>query len=762
MTDKNKDSYQTFSELLDSGEIFTGKLVLILQGNAFHGALPIDGSNRLRYRGQKVTPIVPLKSLILRHLEPREIAEAVSFEQIGTEIRVYFNPPPSIMDDKEQAGDMKSYDYKKGDMIVHMAVPLLEIWPDFVSPDWEIYFSYFSNIDKGKTFYVLPFTKNSGELVKTEFKNGLGKIEREIVQLDHFPEAYECKTYWTNSSKQLVSGDAGILLLKKPGKRKRLRKKFNIGVNFGVTCTNIYIREERNLPEPMVFNDHLFKITDPPPGKNESKSEKEKIHYFFPSFKVDFPILNIFNDFHLKETGLRPFLDGHIYFPQAPGEPCTADNLVRVGPKSETACEWGRVKAYLEQLCLMCTAEVACKGAEKIKWCFSYPNSLSSAVRETFKNISKGVIRGNSSTTGIESFKKEPLYKNEIISTSGYFSNHSDIRATIPEGVVFMTIGTRASNISIWQGMKDQLLVQTSIPFAGWGIFSYPLWKRTDFFEYFCNPKDMQILTSEELKKNKDAFYNQLEALVNVHCELMLQKLPSLGGDRIARGFRQLVALAISGLFYYIGLMLSSLSGSDIYEACTPEIYIGGSGSRLLHWLADGNYSPYSAINRVFRAVFFQAYDTSRQNSFRIVLSLHPGAEAAYDLAADNPPLPYNKEKMREFFFLAGETFENLNGEQFQWDTRLSVAQIKGGIKISSGLEHLETFLNAFDQEAASAGIPLVGDISHWLDQTLKRVNQTLSNLAAADENKIRVEPLFIIALKELLELKVDEWAGEY
>ena len=60
MTDKNKDSHKTFSELLDSGEIFTEKLVLILQGNAFHGALPIDGSNKLRYRGNRVTPIVPL------------------------------------------------------------------------------------------------------------------------------------------------------------------------------------------------------------------------------------------------------------------------------------------------------------------------------------------------------------------------------------------------------------------------------------------------------------------------------------------------------------------------------------------------------------------------------------------------------------------------------------------------------------------------------------------------------------------------------
>ncbi|NIO79892.1 MAG: hypothetical protein GTN53_04995, partial [Candidatus Aminicenantes bacterium] len=58
--------------------------------------------------------------------------------------------------------------------------------------------------------------------------------------------------------------------------------------------------------------------------------------------------------------------------------------------------------------------------------------------------------------------------------------------------------------------------------------------------------------------------------------------------------------------------------------------------------------------------------------------------------------------------------------------------------------------------------IPLVGENSQWLTETLKKVNQTLSRLAAADENKIQVEPLFIMALKEFLELKVDEWAGEY
>ena len=754
MSDKNNASNKTFSELLDSGELFTEKLVLILQGNAFGGTLPIDGSNNLHYRSQQVTPIIPLKSLILNHLEPYEIAGAVWFEQIGTEIRVYFNPPSSVMHGKEQTRCMKSYNFKKGDMVVHMTVPLLEIWPDFVCPDWKIYFSYYSNIGKGNTFYALPFIKNSGELEKTEFKIGLGRIEREIVKSDHFPGAYECKTYWTNSSKRLVTGDAGILLLKQPEEREQLIKKFNIGVNFGVTCTNIYIREMMNLPEPMVFNVHLFKITDPPPGKND--------HYFSPSFKVDMPLLNIFCDFHLKETSLRPFLDGHVYFPHAPGEPCTADNLVRVSPKSETAYEWERAKAYLEQLCLMCTAEVACKGAAGIKWSFSYPNSLSSAALEAFKNICKGIIRDNSNKTGLESLEKEPLYKNEIIATSGYFSNHPDIRAAIPGGVVFMTIGTRASNISIWQGWKDQLLVQTSLPFAGWDIFSYPLWKRTDFLEHFCNKEDMQILTSGELKKNKDAFYTQLEALVNAHCDFMLEKLPALGGDRIVRGFRHLVALAISGLFYYIGLILRSLTGTGIYEKSIPAIYIGGSGSRLLHWLADGNYSPISAVNRLFRSVFHQAYGTSEQNAFRIILSHHPGAEAAYDLAADNPPLPYKKEKMREFFFLAGETFENLDGEQFQWDTRLSQQQIKDGMKISFKLEHLEIFLNAFDREAASAGIPLVGENSHWLAKTLSQVNQILSSLAAADENKIRVEPLFIIALKEFLQLKVDEWAGDY
>ncbi|NIO79893.1 MAG: hypothetical protein GTN53_05000, partial [Candidatus Aminicenantes bacterium] len=381
------------------------------------------------------------------------------------------------------------------------------------------------------------------------------------------------------------------------------------------------------------------------------ESEKEKDYYFFPSFKVDMPLLNIFCDFHLKETSLRPFLDGHIYFPHAPGEPCTADNLVRIGPESDTSYKWEIVKAYLEQLCVMCSAEVVCKGATVIKWCFSYPNSLSSAAREAFKNISSGIIRGNSSKTGIGSSENGPLFKNEIIASAGYFSNNPDIRATIPEGVVFMTVGTRTSDISIWQGMKDQLLVQTSLPFAGWDIFSYPLWKRTDFLEYFCNQEDMRILTSEELKKNKSAFYTQLEALVNAHCAIMLEKLPALGGDRIARVFRQLVALAISGLFYYIGLILHSLTGSGIYKERIPAIYIGGSGSRLLHWLADGNYTPYSAVNKLFRAVFFQAYEISQQNAFKIVLSLHPDAEAAYDLAANNPSLPYNEEKMSEFFF---------------------------------------------------------------------------------------------------------------
>ena len=139
-------------------------------------------------------------------------------------------------------------------------------------------------------------------------------------------------------------------------------------------------------------------------------------------------------------------------------------------------------------------------------------------------------------------------------------------------------------------------------------------------------------------------------------------------------------------------------------------------------------------------------------------MSCNPGEEVAYGLLTDNISLDFDKEKMRDNSFLTGEVFKDFNNNEFKWDTPLTVKQLKSGIRISTKLDQLEAFLNAFDQNSMSPSILPFGKHPELLDKTWIKVNQILLKFVGLDENKIRPEPLFIIVLRELIKIKVDEW----
>ena len=277
----------------------------------------------------------------------------------------------------------------------------------------------------------------------------------------------------------------------------------------------------------------------------------------------------------------------------------------------------------------------------------------------------------------------------------------------------------------------------------------------------FCDKEEMGTLLKKEVQANEFAFYAQLDAVVTAQGKNILNRLPNLGNEEIVKEFKQLIAIGISGLFYYIGLMFRNLTDIGEYQRKMPNIYLGGNGSRLLHWLAAGDYNQESAINKLFKGVFRKAYGIPGKQEFGIHISPDPKAEVACGLVTDQTPLNYNKDKMMEGFFIAGESFEDRDNKKFPWDTPLSVQQLKSGVYISSKMEQLEAFLEAFNEYANSAGILPIGANSNLSDKTREQVNQNLANLSGTDENAIHIEPLFIIAMKKLIQVKVGEWANK-
>jgi hypothetical protein len=754
-------------------DFFSEKLLLIQQRDAFPGTLPIDGSNKLLYRNQLVTPIVPISDLLLKYLEPRDIANRMRYEQIGSdEIRVYLNLPLSGINGRKGGEDFifnKSYSFKKGDIIVQRAVPILELWPDFVSTSWKIYFSYFSSTDKDKVFYATPINhQDTKAWEKKEFRNKAEQTIKEIIRMDHFPEAYECKTYWIDQNKRLIANDAGILLLKKPKEVKPVGKTFNLGVDFGTSGTNVYYQEGEALPQCIVFDEHLFRISDAP-----TLERVELYDYFLPPLKEDLPFLSIFHDFLNKQKDLQPVLDGHIYFPYDPKEFNAGDDQKRMDLKWGKPAERERARIFLEQLCLMGSMKAARDGAEKISWRFAFPTAFSQADEEAIKQNWRIISEKIFNLTGLKTGDKNLHYESEGVASASYFANSGDIKAAIPRGAVFIDIGGSTSDISIWGGGKLELLIQTSLRFAGRNMFSNPLWQKTRktkkkkenyFLTDFFKEEDIDALYRDEVKNNPIAFYAQLDSIVSAENEYIEKRLPNLSNDEKTREFRQILAIGISGLLYYTGLVIRNIPDRQKYIESAPNIYWGGNGSRLLHWLAGGNFSPDSAINKLLKAIFRKASGITPESTFEINVSPEPKAEVAYGLVWDKTPLQYDEDMVREGYFIAGETFVDFNNQQYQWNERLTPTNISKGIKLLSEngnfkMEMLADFIKTFNENADSAAIPRIPENPGILQATGDHVNHECGKLRNTKEEEIHIEPLFITAIKKFLDELVSTWA---
>ncbi|NIM17335.1 MAG: hypothetical protein GTO45_35465 [Candidatus Aminicenantes bacterium] len=180
--------------------------------------------------------------------------------------------------------------------------------------------------------------------------------------------------------------------------------------------------------------------------------------------------------------------------------------------------------------------------------------------------------------------------------------------------------------------------------------------------------------------------------------------------------------------------------------------------------MAGGNFSPDSAINRLLKAVFCKASGIDVESNFEINISPAPKAEVAYGLVWDQTPLKYDKDKVREGFFLAGETFTDLDNKQYQWNERLTPTNISKGIKLLSEngnfkMDRLEDFIKTFNENADMAAIPRIPENPRILQDTGDHVNHECGKLRNTKEEEIHVEPLFITAIKKFLDELVNAWA---
>lgn len=706
-------------------DFFTDKLYLIDLGNAFPGS---GYDCTIHHGNNQKTPILPVKSELLNYLSPDNLIERIRFESIPGGVRFHLILPLSGL------GGQKDFEiekeYSDSDIVSLTNVPVLEIWPDFIKLGWNIYYTYFFHQEG--SFFAEPFVPNNKpeeHVINT----------KKIFKTPLFPEAIKCK-----------SGDgkeAGLILLR-PAQIINYNALVNwkVGVDFGTSGTTVYGFSDH--PFTITFGNHLFQVTDS--GTVRSKLFDD----FIPSKDMKTPFLSIYHDFGRGFGNLSPLVDGHIYF-----LPDYRDFLA-TGTGIVTDLKWSndpniriRTRAFLEQLCLQCSAEAASQGVNEIEWFFSYPAAFSAKDLGDFRTIWNYITNRCRQLTGITSVG--PQEERESIAAAHYFANKAN--APFATGMVCMDIGGGTSDISIWQNLN--LLWHTSLRFAGRELFLDLIYHKPDFLMTFNVGNDiLNLLRTLKRNGNLIAFYAQADAIIKDEGDKWLNNLVFYNAEDDVKKFKQIIAVGLSGLFYYIGLILNWLKSQGKYKEQMPDVYVGGNGSKIFDWLNVRDQK--NTISNLFKSVLLRASNFSIDSkNFNVYLSKDPKHESAYGLVNRHLKLEGEEAFQNNNRVIAGEVFLE-NSIQNGWNEVVTAGRLSGGLEAVRDLPKLKDFLEAFNQYASSP-ISVISPINadeYLYNKVYQSLATVLGNFRGNDPGNIVVEPLFISELKALVKEMTARW----
>ena len=726
---------------------FYKKLFVIFQENAFPGTLGGNHSLNLPGGTSSVTPILPVNEKLLEHLTATDLFDCVRWDRTpeGLVLRLFLKVTgPDGNGGKGSTVELTKL-YKREDIHTLDNVPILEIWPNFKATGWKTYYSCYSTDDITSTFTARPFGDTTAD---SDVALG-GRRQRHYWQTSVYPEAFICGARIADektNQRELV--DAGLLLLTPPQELQAPRDTYKVGIDFGASSTTICASIGQN-SFPISFENRKTSITASGDG-----AQAQLFDFFVPRSNSEMPVLSFFQDFNNSATDreLRPFLDGHAYLLE------TAELF---NPRTEGLAfdlKWSRdgndrrrVRSFLTQLCLQAAAELVVRGGNSAAWSFSYPTAFSDDQMQGFPAIWEQVTNECTRLSGLNKLV-ENARRSESEAAALYFVTHANAATAV--GTVFIDIGGSTSDISIWQDNKP--VWQTSVLLAGRSIFSNYLWHHPEFLGPFGVNVSQLVDLKQSPHTDRKSFHAQTDVLLRYNNERIFQHLPLHAGTEPVNNLRQHLALGVCGLFYYVGGLLRYLVDKKLYRPELPNLFIAGNGSRIFRWL---DIDKEGQINSLYKAVFASGAQWD-DHAFNVHISKEPKIEAAYGLVS-NRELPSGNNGQHgvlagESFIVEGPTATHSN-EASTWNTVLTPETFTKTLRPPKKLDRLIDFIDTFNQFAKSKGlVPATSDTDAELEEARRRLGQNLlQHQGKTDTSQIVVEPIFIMAMRHWLEIRL-------
>lgn len=721
-------------------------------GDFLPGALKVSGSDVILSYNLNV--ILPIKRELLELFSPEEIMRRLSFTaESDNDISLHFDFPLSGA--KGTGADFRFTKRYSGDDVIYIQQepPVIEIWPNIRREGWDKYYLYYENtqaqsaanidVPLDEMYYVEPWT-----LGRTfEDFPAQGLKNRITARLDNFPEALVFNYKKKNSS---AAAEIGVLLLKAPDSKKRQAGlNWKISVDFGTSSTMLYFAEGDKAPKPLNFEPRLLQII-------KSGGARAQMYVNFisstPKTNLDGSFLSMFHLLNLEDvdSAIRTLLDGHIM-----SEEISEDILDLIFPRLDSNLKWqnnpfGRrkVAAYVGQICLQALVEAAAQGVDKISWYFSYPTAFSQMQNLSFTATCNSGVEDAIQNTNFIGNNSASIFS-ESEAAAYYFNRLHGGKANFTQGAICIDIGAGTTDITVISGAPGRVVYHTSVQYAGRYIFK----SIYDNYELFSNenfqPEYRQILIDIDMRKNSDNY---------------IAELAFKNGQEAVRDVLQGCQLALSGLFYYLGKLVGTLHEANIYrENKIPHVFVGGNGSRIFKWLTGGtevkNNPSLSVLEKMLRdASGLEGYET-----FLLDLSAQPKIEVACGMITPPPPNAktfFEADRINRDLFgdnpefygaiLAGAEFiqgkENVDASNF-----MTVNDVAQGINVRS-LEEFIKFIDCFNSAEGLWSERIELDKAS-AEEIIRETDGLYVSLTGADPASIFLEPVFIVELKNLVEM---------
>ncbi|MFN0139886.1 MAG: hypothetical protein ACKVQW_07335 [Pyrinomonadaceae bacterium] len=736
------------AEVWNAKELFSSKLLLIRnKANAFPGTIIQNWLGNLpKHNNQPTSIVLPINKKLLEYFTPEDLNSRVTLTQTpNNEIKVGLRLTLSgINDNHEDFTAEKIYSlHQTEDFEILDSLPILEVFPNFRRTDWKANYITFSADNLSATFDVEPFKRAAENSTINIGRNG----RRTIWRTEDYPEALVCKR---------KGEETGILLLNEVEEASNQNKNYQVGVDFGASGTCLYAAEGSSHPICIEFKNQKLSVTN-----KEPEQASELFDFFLPDINIKSPFLSLFHPFHNEEKNknkedkettneekkaeddLKPILEGHVYY----FEDKLATGIIPNLKWSDDPRHRQYVKSFLTQLCIQTAAELVKDGAASIEWNFSYPTAFFKGQAHQYKDIIwVKVIKNVNKLCGLQS--PDAKHFSESLASARYFREEEKAKTAL--GTIFIDIGSSTSDISVWQ--EDKPLWQTSLRYAGRDVFLNYLISKPQILE--------RLLGKDKIKELNDAIEkNEPEEKKWAVTDVILRKnkegifTSSLGNHSGTPEIKELtryLAFGLGGLFFYLGLGVKSLIDSKKYTLEMPKIYAGGNGALMFRWLTNGGkIEENNTIQEFFKEIFTKALSTENvTGNFSLQMSKNPKHEASHGLVRTDER---NDATDTVEGVVAGESFL-LDGELKGPETMLDDKMFGQGITVPDRLKNLEKYIEVFNEAALETTIIQKISIGDKLSNVRGSLANTLGDLRDEKTKKIIVEPIFMIALKHLME----------